>query len=370
MPPADRAKPSASTGSAPSAGGPDALSAPQAAQARVRRWRRAGMAALLVAACVLPFAMGDYRVFQFTLVFIYAIALLGLNLLIGFNGQFSLGHGAFYAIGAYTAAILMQQWHVNYLWTLPVAGIVCGVAGFLFGIPALRIRGMYLALATLALALATPPLLKYKVFEQYTGGVQGIFIDKPGPPFGLPIGSDQWLYFLSLGVLVLAIVVARNILRGRTGRAIMAIRDHHIAAEAMGINTALYKSLTFGLSALYTGVAGALSCIVVNFVAPDSFTVFLSITFLVGSVVGGLASISGAVYGAFFIQFIPNVADAISKAAPWAIYGLFLIGFMFVMPGGISGFLNVLWLRIQRQTPLTGRRDGDAQPTGSGNPHP
>lgn len=311
-----------------------------------------GMAALLVVACVLPFVMGEYRVFQFTLVFIYAIALLGLNVLIGFNGQFSLGHGAFYAVGAYTAAIMMDQWEIAYGWTIPTAALITGVVGFLFGIPALRIRGMYLALATLALALATPQMLKYHLFEDYTGGVQGIFIDKPGAPFGLPLNADQWLYFLCLAVLIVAVAIAYNLLRGRTGRAIMAIRDHHIAAESMGINTALYKSVTFGVSAAYTGVAGALSCIVVQFVAPDSFTVFLSITFLVGSVVGGLASISGAICGAFFIMFIPNVADAISKAAPWAIYGVFLIVFMFVMPAGIAGTAKLAWLRLQRRVRL------------------
>ncbi|HKJ00215.1 MAG TPA: branched-chain amino acid ABC transporter permease [bacterium] len=334
---------------------------------RARTWRIWAVAALLVVTCVLPFVMGDYRVFQFTLAFTYALALLGLNLLIGFNGQFSLGHGAFYAIGAYTAAVMIHQWGIHYGWTLVAAGIVCGVAGFLFGIPALRIQGMYLALATLALALAMPPLLKYKAWEAYTGGVQGIFINKPHAPFGLPLNPDEWLYFLSLGVLLIAVVVAHNLLNGRTGRAMMAIRDNPIAAEAMGINTALYKSLTFGVSALFTGVAGALSCIVVQFVAPDSYSVFLSITLLVGSVVGGLASISGAIYGAFFIQFIPNVADAISKAAPWAIYGLFLIGFMFVMPGGIAGFMNMVWSRLQRQLPLARRRGAEAGHTGRTN---
>lgn len=319
---------------------------------RALRLRRAGLVLLLLAAaCVLPFLVQEYRIFQLTLVFIYAIALLGLNMLIGFNGQFSLGHGAFYAIGAYTSAIMIDHWEIPYGWTIPAAGIVSGVVGYLFGIPALRIRGHYLALATLALALATPQLLKYHIVEGYTGGVQGIFINKPEAPWGLPLSPDQWLYFLSLLVLVIAVAIAHNILSGRTGRAMMAIRDHHIAAESMGVNTALYKSLTFGVSALYTGVAGALSCIVVNFVAPDSFGVFLSITFLVGSVVGGLASISGAIYGAFFIQFVPNVADAISKAAPWAIYGLFLIAFMFVMPAGIAGFLKMAWLRARRYLP-------------------
>ena len=316
--------------------------------------RRGVLALLLLIACALPFLVQEYRIFQLTMVFVYAVALMGLNMLIGFNGQFSLGHGAFFAIGAYTSAIMIDHWEISYVWTIPMAAVVSGIVGFLFGIPALRIHGHYLALATLALALATPQLLKYHLVEDYTGGVQGIFISKPEAPWGLPLSPDQWLYFVCLIVLVIATLVAHNILSSRTGRAMMAIRDHHIAAESMGINTALYKSLTFGVSALFTGVAGALSCIVVNFVAPDSFAVFLSITFLVGSVVGGLASISGAIYGAFFIQFIPNVADSISKAAPWAIYGVFLIAFMFVMPAGIAGFTKMLWLRTQRMLPALG----------------
>jgi branched-chain amino acid transport system permease protein len=349
---------------------PGGAASQAAARREAQTWRVGGIVAVLVLACVLPFVVGEYRVFQLTLVFTYAIALLGLNLLIGFNGQFSLGHGAFYAIGAYTSAIMIHHFGIGYGWTFIVAGILCGVVGFLFGIPALRIQGMYLALATLALALATPPLLKYKTFDDYTGGVQGILVNKPHAPFGLPLSPDEWLYFLALGILIVAVVIAYNLLKGRTGRAMTAIRDHHLAAEAMGINTALYKSLTFGLSALYTGVAGALSCVVVQFVAPDSYSVFLSITFLVGSVVGGLASISGAIYGAFFIQFIPNVADAISKAAPWAIYGLFLIGFMFVMPGGIAGSLNMVWSRLQRQMALFRRRGAEAAHAGRANPNP
>jgi branched-chain amino acid transport system permease protein len=345
--------------------------APPAAslRSRLKSRRTVLIAVVLVLALILPFTLRDYRVFQFTLVFIYAIALLGLNMLIGFNGQFSLGHGAFYAVGAYTAAIMIHQFNIHYIWTLPVAALISGISGFLFGIPALRIRGHYLALATLALALATPPLLKYEAFQHYTGGVQGIVIEKPKVPFGLPINADQYLYFLCLVVLVVAVAIAHNLLNSRTGRAMMAIRDHHIAAESMGINTALYKSLTFGVSALYTGVAGALSAVVVQFVAPDSFSVFLSITFLVGSVVGGLASISGAIYGALFIQFIPNVADSISKAAPWAIYGVFLIVFMYAMPAGIAGFPKMVWSRLQGRPPLAAGLGSKGAHTGSANPN-
>ncbi len=305
---------------------------------------------LLVVACALPFLVSNYRTFQFTLVLVYAIALLGLNLLTGYNGQISLGHGAFYAIGAYTAAILMDKLGAPYWATLPAAGAVCLAAGFLFGLPALRLEGLYLALATFALGVSMPQLLKYHHLEAWTGGVQGIVIAKPEPPAvltnaGLPINADQWLYFFALAVTVLMFALGWNLMRGRVGRALIAIRDHAIAAEAMGVNNALYKSLAFGVSAMYTGIAGALGAIAVQYVAPDSFNIFLSIVFLVGIVVGGLASISGALYGALFIQFVPNIADDISKAAPWAIFGVIMIAFVYLMPTGVAGAARLLLAR-------------------------
>jgi branched-chain amino acid transport system permease protein len=305
-----------------------------------------GILAVLAVACALPFFLTNFRLFQFTQVYIYAIAILGLNMLTGYNGQFSLGHGAFYAIGAYVSAIMMDRWSVHYAWTIPVAGILCLVVGFLFGLPALRLEGLYLALATFSLALAVPQILKY--FEHWTGGSQGLVLTKPNAPFGLKLSPDQWLYFVTLGVLVSLFWLGANLLRGRVGRAIVAIRDNHIAAEAMGVNSALYKSLVFGVSAAYTGVAGALSASVIAYVAPDSFNVFLSVTLLIGSVIGGLASISGAIFGALFIQFVPNWAQDISKAAPWAIFGIFLIVFMYVMPFGIAGAIRLLWIRTRR----------------------
>ena len=309
-----------------------------------------GVAVLIAIACALPFVVSNYRTFQLTLVLVYAIALLGLNILTGYNGQISLGHGAFYAIGAYTAAVLMDRLGAPYWATLPAAGAVCLVAGFLFGLPALRLEGLYLALATFALGVSMPQLLKYHHLEKWTGGVQGIVIAKPEPPAflreaGLQMNPDQWLYFFALAVAAIMFVLGWNLLRGRVGRALIAIRDQHIAAEAMGINNALYKSLAFGVSAMYTGVAGALGAIAVQYVAPDSFTICLSLVFLVGIVVGGLASISGALYGALFIQFVPNVADEISKAAPWAIFGLFLIGFVYLMPSGVAGAVRMLLVR-------------------------
>jgi len=306
-----------------------------------------GLAVLLTAACVLPFVVSNYRVFQLTLALVYAIALLGLNMLTGYNGQISLGHGAFYAIGAYVAAILMDKFGVPYWLTIPAAGAVCLVAGFLFGLPALRLDGLYLALATFALGVAMPQILKYKGFEHWTGGVMGIVIVKPEPPEWSGLTQDRWLYFVVLACLVALFAIGWNLLRGRIGRAMVAIRDQPIAAQAMGVNTAMVKSLTFGVSAMYTGIAGALGAIVIQFVAPDSFSIFLSITLVVGVVVGGFASISGAIYGALFIQFIPNVADQISKAAPWAIYGLFLLVFMYAMPTGVAGLVRIVAGRLR-----------------------
>jgi branched-chain amino acid transport system permease protein len=168
---------------------------------------------------------------------------------------------------------------------------------------------------------------------------------KPAPPFGLPLNPDQWLYFFTLAITLVMFILGWNLLRGRVGRALVAIRDQHIAAQAMGIHSALYKSLAFGVSAMYTGIAGALGAVAVQFVAPDSFNIFLSIVFLVGIVVGGLASISGALYGALFIQFVPNIADEISKAAPWAIFGVFMIGFVYLMPTGVAGAVRLLTAR-------------------------
>ncbi|HTH78792.1 MAG TPA: branched-chain amino acid ABC transporter permease [Ramlibacter sp.] len=305
-----------------------------------------GLIVLVVIACALPFVLGNYRIFQLTMAMSYAIALLGLNILTGYNGQISLGHGAFFAIGAYTAAVLMNSADWPYWATIPMAGIVCLVIGFLFGLPALRLEGLYLAVATLALGTAIPQILKHKSIEHWTGGAMGVVIIKPDPPAGIPLNQDQWLYFFVLAWVIVLFIAAWNLLRGRVGRALVAIRDQPIAAQAMGVNTALYKSLTFGVSALYTGIAGALASIAVQFASPDSFGVFLSLTLLIGIVVGGLASISGAFYGALFVQFVPNIADQISKAAPWAIYGVFLIAFMYLMPSGVAGLIAIVRRRL------------------------
>ena len=299
----------------------------------------------------------DYYMFMGQAMLINAIAILGLNLLIGFNGQISLGHSAFFAIGAYTAAILMNFAGWPYWATLPVAAVVCFGAGFLFGFPALKLEGHYLALATFTLAIAVPQLLKYKAIAKWTGGVGGLILEKPDPPEVLRLNADQYLYYLCLIVAMLAFWIVRNMLRGRSGRAMMAIRDHAMAAATMGIDTAKYKTLTFGISAGITGVAGALSAITVAYVAPDSFTLQLAVSFLVGLVVGGIASLPGCLVGGAFIVLIQNSSQSISDwmkvtfslrydVPAWAIYGVLLILLMYFMPRGIMGGIETLWLKL------------------------
>lgn len=307
----------------------------------------------------LPDLVSDYRLFLVSTMMIAAIAVLGLNLLTGFNGQISLGHSAFYAVGAYTAAILMDKLDMPYYLTLPIAAVVCFIVGYLFGLPALKLEGHYLALATFALALAVPQILKYKWLEDLTGGVQGIVLNKPEVPFGLPLTEDQWLYYYILVVMVLLYWAANNILHSRSGRAMMAIRDQYMAADTMGIDTSLYKTVTFGISAAYTGIAGALSASAIAFVAPDSFGFFLSISLLIGLVVGGVASLAGSIIGGIFTVLVQNSAQALSNfikndlglpfdLSAYAVYGILLLVLMYVMPMGIAGGIVMAWRRVRR----------------------
>ena len=307
---------------------------------------------------VLPDVVSDYRLFLVTTMMIAAIAVLGLNLLTGFNGQISLGHGAFYAVGAYTAAVLMDQANMPYWATLPCAAVVCFIVGYLFGLPALKLEGHYLALATFALALAVPQILKYKWLEPLTGGVQGIVLSKPEVPFGLPLSEDQWLYYYCLIIMIALFWGASNLLDSRSGRAMMAIRDQYMAADTMGIDTALYKTVTFGISAAYTGIAGALSASAIAFVAPDSFNIFLSIKFLIGLVVGGIGSLAGSVVGGIFYVLVDNSAQALSTfikndlglqfdLSAYTVFGILLILLMYTMPMGIVGGVYLAMRRLR-----------------------
>ena len=316
--------------------------------------RMSWLVVLLAAAGLAPFVLSDYHVFQATQIVVYAIAVLGFNLLTGFSGQISLGNGAFYAIGAYVAAILMTHANLPYWATPPIAGAVCFGVGFLFGRSATRLEGLYLALATFGLAIALPQILKLDAIEHWTGGSQGVVLSKPVSPLGM-LGDDRWLYFFCLAVAIVLFTVAWNVMRGRTGRAMIALRDHPIAAGTMGIHVPSYKARVFGVSAMYTGVAGALSALVAGFVAPDSFTFLVSIAFLIGGVVGGVASIFGALFGAVFIELVPDLTKQASELWPslhwladvqWPAYGVLLIITMMVMPGGLAGLVYSVQLRL------------------------
>lgn len=315
----------------------------------------AGVAGVLL----LPLALlTDYNLFRLTLVAIYALALLGLNLVMGFGGQISLGHGAFYAVGAYTTAVLIASYGVPYWATFPVSAAVCACLGFLVGWPALRLTGPYLALVTLALATSVPQLLKHKALEAWTGGVQGVVLSKPDPPAWAPLSPDQFLYLIALAMAALGFALVRTLMRGRIGRAIVAVRDNPLAAEAMGVDVAGLKTRTFALSAMLTGLAGSLGALAVEFVSPDSFTVFLSITLFVGSVVGGAASIFGAIAGGAFIVAVPPLASTVSKSAPGIAYGAMLILCLYAMPAGAAGLFG----RRLRRAPAPRRAPSITQP--------
>ncbi|MEU6723210.1 branched-chain amino acid ABC transporter permease [Nonomuraea wenchangensis] len=320
--------------------------------ARRPRWtpavrRRAATAALLAAALYAPFQLVPFHVFQLTMVLVYAVALLGLNLLVGHAGQISLGHGAFFAVGAYTAAVLTHGPGLPYPLTLPAAAAVAFLLGLAFGVPAVRLRGLYLALVTLAIAIFLVPLLKR--FEHVTGGSMGLTLPKPGPPAWSGLAEDQWLYFLALAVAVASFALVGSLLRSRVGRALHALRDDEGAAEVMGVRLSAYKTLAFAWSAMFAGVAGCVYTWVIGFVSPDSFTVNLSITLLAGLVVGGLGSTAGPVLGALFVMFVPSIAQDLNEAAPGVIFGLLIIAVMYVAPTGLAGLAGRLIRKIPRK---------------------
>jgi branched-chain amino acid transport system permease protein len=309
----------------------------QAVEAVPKRAMTLGTGTSLIVLALLivtPLGVKSFVTFQMTQLLVYGLAVLALNILTGGSGQFSLGQSAFYAVGAYTSAVLMEQYNVNYVLTLPISGLLCFAVGFLFGQPALRLSGVYLALATFALATAMPQLLKLNFLEPWTGGVQGLVVTKPDAPFGLPMSQDMWLYYFTLVVTIAIYVASVNLLRSRSGRAFMAIRDNEIAASAMGVNVALYKTLAFGVSAGITGVAGSLGAIVVQFVAPDSFTITLAIQLFLGMVVGGVGWLPGSFVGAAFIIFVPNIAESVSKGLSGAVFGVLLFFVIYLVPHG------------------------------------
>ncbi len=344
----------------------------------------------LVAVVILFFAgwptvISSFQTSEWSQAIILAIAIMGLNILVGYSGQLSLGHGAFMALGAYTSAILAHRFKMDYLVTIPIAGLLTGLVGFLFGVPALRLSPLYLALATFALAVVTPSLIKRPA--ELTGGVQGISLAQPDPPqfvantysglTGTLMTSDQWIYYITLGYALVLFWLAWNLVRHRSGRAMRAIRDGEVAAAASGINIAGYKTLAFGISALYAGLAGSLFGLATGFVSPDTFPVSLSIQLLVGAVVGGLASIPGPLLGGIFAYFLPiesnqlvptltwipsQIASTVIKAGPAVSYGVVLILIMIFAPSGLVGLITAGYTRLKRRLRGTGDREAGQMP--------
>ena len=299
-------------------------------------------ASLAAIALVLPFLLWGFRTYQLAFAGTHAIAILGLNLVAGQAGLISLGHGAFYGLGAYTAAVLMRHAGASAYAAILGAGLVGLIGGYLFGRLVGRLARFYLALATFALALALPQMLKSSYLSPWTGGAQGLYLDRPGAPAGLPLSGDQWWYFVTLAILVVGLWAARNLVAGRTGRTIRAMRDHSLAAQVSGIDLAHYTASVFAVGAAYAGVAGALAGLLLDFIAPESFTYWLSIMLLVGSVFGGMTSVWGAVAGGLFLQFWPDVAGAVSRNLVHPVFGALLVLSMRFMPGGVAGLVAAL----------------------------
>lgn len=327
-----------------------------AGRARPRPGPGSIVAWIVIAAVVIgvPFWLQGFRTEQVTAWIILAIAATGLNLLTGYNGQISIGHGALYGIGAYTAGLMITRSHSPLLVAVLIAGVVCFVAGVVIGLPALRIKGLYLALVTLSLATLFP--FAVEQFRNITGGNQGLEIrseqyvasrdiwrSKPvklASPFEW-LDDVQWQYFVFLAILVVCLIIVRNLVRSRIGRSIVAIRDNETAAAVSGIPIATTKIITFGVSAAIAGVAGGLFAIKEAQIRPTSFGISESIFFLVVVVIGGSATVMGPVigavaYGIFNHFIIPALPDRLQPAS-MVIIGLVLAIQVLVAPGGVAG---------------------------------
>jgi len=353
-----------------------------------------GVAAFVAFIALLPRFLSDFRASEFARVAILFTALIGLNILTGYTGQISLGNGAFMALGGYVSALLVlgrpglelaqldpPGWvpigdGMKDIWTIPIAALVAGAVGFLVGLPALRLRGLYVALATFALAVSMPIILREP--EKLTGGTNGLnlfgttgnrltgAVDNSVhiPVLDRDITFNDWTYYLCWTTALLGLAIAWLILRGRPGRAFRAIRDSEVAAASSGVSLASYKTLAFGISAAYAGAAGALFAIVSTIVTPGSFPVLLSIELLIGVVIAGLGSLRGIMAGALFLVYlrvgiqeladVGSLPDGLQDAAkspgmPAVIYGAALILVLFLLPRGAAGFLRKL------SNPLTNR---------------
>lgn len=314
-------------------------------------------AAFLLALAVLPLVAPSYFTFQASRVLSLAVTIMGLNLLTGFSGQVSLGHNLFFAIGAYTVAYLMSTAGWPFVAALVAAGGVAGLAGIIVGLPALRVKGLYLALLTLSLGIVTPTVARR--LKDITNGSAGVQVKGLSAPDWINLTSEQWIYYLALVVTVIAFWFARNMARGGIGRTLKSIRDNELASISVGIDIPLYKTFAFMVSAVYAGVGGGLFTVIVGYVAPESFDFTMALALITGSVVGGVVSIWGAIFGAAFITYIPVVATDIDDALTGVIYGVALLITLYLMPNGVVGEAPRIWDYLKykaRRTP------GDTSP--------
>jgi len=302
--------------------------------------RAAGCAALAFALLIVPAMFPDFLVYQFSVALTYAIAILGLNLLMGFNGQISVAQGVFFAVGAYTTAIFMTRYGMNYLLTLPIAVLTASILGLLVGIPALRWQGLPLAFITFGLAVLGPPLaLK---LEPITKGATGISMIKPAVPSWFSGNQDTFLYTLCLLGFALSALFVWRLTRGDTGRSLRAARDSDLIAESLGVHLTKVRLAAFVTCSGMAGFAGGLFAIVNGFVSPESFQMTKSFDFLVGSIVGGITSISGSLIGALLIVFLPDWAADMNIALSGLIYGAVLVVMMLIARDGVMGLLSTL----------------------------
>jgi branched-chain amino acid transport system permease protein len=295
-----------------------------------------GWSAALIVLLLLPLFLGKYSVFLLCMLAIYALVSLGLNLLMGYTGQIAAGHAGFLAIGAYVTAIVTA----NLEWlpcpvTLLLAGTVSGLIGFLLGIPILRLKGFYIAMATLAFGVVISEIILQ--WSSVTGGDDGFSV--PTARIGsFVFDSDIKLFYLIIPVTIIMTFFAKNLVNGYIGRAFIALRESEVAAQTIGVDLAKYKTIAFAISAFYTGVAGGLFAFLITFLSPDAFTIELSIDFIAMIVIGGMGSILGSIIGAVILTGMQQVLAGLMDLQI-LIFGLSLIVFMIFMPRGIVGML-------------------------------
>jgi branched-chain amino acid transport system permease protein len=291
---------------------------------------------LLAILVVCPFVLNPYLVFVISVVFIYTVLALGLNLLLGFAGQFAFANAAFFGVGAYATALLKIHLGVSFWLGLPLGGLITAAIGVVVGLPALRLSGLYLAMATLAFAQLFQWLLIH--WPSFTFGAGGIKVPHPG--FGSsPFGYETNVYFLCLAVAVLAVFATWNIVRSRVGRAFVAIRDSEVAAQALGIDPARYKTVAFALSAFYAGIAGGLHSVLLSYVAPEGYSLFQMVIHFAMVVVGGLGSVTGSVLGAVLMTTLPEILRAFKSAQEIA-FGAILMLCIIFLPDGLYGLIR------------------------------